>query len=414
MDPDKEIKKLDKCPLCGGELVLKHICVECGAVAGDSDDILLCQVCGAPLSPDNDICPECGTPLAYTEIEEVLYECPLCGSEIPLGADVCPNCGARFEGSELEGLNELVSLEKEFERKKRRLKGSYSGDDIKNMRWIPGVGRVKAETLCRHGYNTLKKITDAKAEVLADIPHIGKKNAKAIKKAISNIDIFQLESSELIDEVIEEEFECPVCGTIVSAFDASCYECGANFEDEGLEEDTIKEVDREKAALSFYDMKLMDSPANHELWFARGAVLARMADYGGALQSFEKCIELDTENRKYWMVRAQMLTNLGRYREAAFSYNRAARLAGGRVEIKRDATSLSEAELVNILFDEGRSNAVCPSCGANIPDNVTICPECGFDLSPAEQSLEVLEMASVTSLEELEDEESVKCSLCGA
>ncbi len=416
LDPEKEIKKLDKCPLCGDILILNYFCSPCRKEIGEEEsEQLSCPVCGAPLEGDEEICPECGSPLAYEEIEEVLYECPLCGSEIPLGTDTCPNCGAKFEGDELEGLNELVSLESEFERKKRRLRGGYTEDDMRNIMKIPGVGRVKAETLCRYGYNTLKRIKEADTQELASIPHIGKKNAKAIKKAVSNIDISQLESSELIEDIIEEEFECPVCGTIVSAFDTSCYECGVDFEDEGIEDDTLKEMDREKAALSFYDIKLMDSPGNHELWFARGAVLARMGDYGGALQSFDRCTELDPDGRKYWMVRAQMLTNLGRYREAAFSYNRAARLAGGWMEIKRDAASLSEEELIDILFEEAHPTAICRSCGARIPGNITICPECGFELLPRQESTELLERAGFSSIEELEvEEEGAKCPLCGA
>ena len=415
LDPKKDIKRLDKCPLCGGDLILTYFCPTCGTevTEGESEQ-LSCPVCGAPLVGDEEFCPECGSPLAYEEVEEVLYECPLCGSEIPLGADTCPNCGAKFEGDELEGLTELVSLESEFERKKRRLRGGYTEEDMRKIMRIPGVGRVKAETLCRYGYNTLKRIKEADTQEIASIPHIGKKNARAIKKAVSNIDISQLEGSELIEEVIEEEFECPVCGTIVSAFDTSCYECGVDFEDEGIEEDALKEVDREKAALSFYDMKLMNSPANHELWFARGAVLARMSDYEGALQSFDRCIELDPKGRKYWMVRAQMLTALGRYREAAFSYSRAAKLAGGQMDIKRDASSLSEEEMIDILFEEAKPTATCPSCGARIPDNITICPECGFDLLPREESTEVLERAGLSSLEELEEEEPTKCPLCGA
>ena len=356
MDPDKTVKKLEICPLCGGKLVLRYFCSNCGTeINEDAEAELICPVCGAAIEDSMDTCPECGTPLAFEEVEEVVYECPLCGSEIPLGADVCPNCGARFEESETEAINEPAIEDKGQERKQRRLKGGYSEEELRNIMKIPGVGRVKAETLCKNGYNTLHKIKNASVKELASIPHIGKKNARNIKKAINNTDISQLEKSELIEDVIEEEFECPVCGTIVSAFDTSCYECGVSFEDETIEEETAKEMDREKAALSFYDMKLMDTPQNPELWFGRGSVLSRMGDYPGALESFEKCIELDPENRKYWMVRAQMLTNLGRYREAAVSYNRAAGLANNREPHSEvaDLSDLSEHELMEFLLEEG-------------------------------------------------------------
>lgn len=70
-------------------------CGECGAPITAEDEecpqcgVDLCPDCGAPLDADDVVCAECGA--------EFTFSCPECGAELPVDAEVCPQCGAEFE-----------------------------------------------------------------------------------------------------------------------------------------------------------------------------------------------------------------------------------------------------------------------------------------------------------------------------
>jgi ribosomal protein L40E len=132
-----------------------------------------CSACGATISADATECPECGEELeritkeeeeevaeekeeeAVEEEEEVVeeYECPTCGASISAEDKVCPECGEEFEEEEVE--EEAPPAEEEEEEK----------------------------------------------------------------------------AAEEEEEEVEEEFECPECGTTVAADATKCPKCGVEFEE---------------------------------------------------------------------------------------------------------------------------------------------------------------------------------------
>ena len=57
-------------------------------VSGDTE--ITCSSCGASLSADAQICPQCGTPVSTPLSDDV---CTFCGSNLPAGVQVCPKCG---------------------------------------------------------------------------------------------------------------------------------------------------------------------------------------------------------------------------------------------------------------------------------------------------------------------------------
>lgn len=49
-----------------------------------------CPACGAAISPDCELCPECG--------QRVVGYCTFCGANLPMDADECPECGISTRG----------------------------------------------------------------------------------------------------------------------------------------------------------------------------------------------------------------------------------------------------------------------------------------------------------------------------
>ncbi|UCE80479.1 MAG: zinc ribbon domain-containing protein [Methanobacteriota archaeon] len=73
-----------------------------------------CPICGALVSLEVTICPNCGAEFEEEEVveevvfeEEELAECPVCGKMISLTISTCPNCGAEFEEEEVEEIIEV-------------------------------------------------------------------------------------------------------------------------------------------------------------------------------------------------------------------------------------------------------------------------------------------------------------------
>jgi len=72
-----------------------RFCGGCGAPITQDDEecpqcgVDLCPDCGAPLGDEDLVCPECGA--------EFTFSCPECGADLPVDVDVCPECGTEFE-----------------------------------------------------------------------------------------------------------------------------------------------------------------------------------------------------------------------------------------------------------------------------------------------------------------------------
>jgi tetratricopeptide (TPR) repeat protein len=314
----------------------------------------------------------------------------MCGALVDQEAKVCPTCGSSF------GLEEAPALkpERELSRRRRKVIGEFEEDDVQEIMRIPGVGRLRAEVLCKAGYTSLIGLNRASVEELAKVRQIGMRTAKSIKEALQMLHLDPAESQRLLEESVEEEFECPVCRTIVSAYDTECMECGSAFErvvqDEGFLEE-IKKVGEDKSSLSLFDMKLLEKPKDTQLWVGRGALLRKMENYEEALKSYSKAIAIRPELKSAWIAKAEILTKLGRLDEAASCYREIVDESATAAGIKLGEEEEAMAALEELIAED------CPSCGSSIPPGSISCSSCGFSLVEEEElPLEALEEDRIT------------------
>lgn len=154
--------------------------------------------------------------------EEKQTICDVCDAEIPVDSKKCPVCGAE--------LNE----------EKKESEDEESLDDV--MEYI--IGEEDDE------------------EILDKIKSIGSTTDESEEESFLEEDILEEEiieerAGEEIEEYKEEEieFECPVCGTIVSAEDSKCPNCGAIFETDEEEIETEK-VDELEDGIDYVEEEL--------------------------------------------------------------------------------------------------------------------------------------------------------------
>ncbi|MFQ5885072.1 MAG: tetratricopeptide repeat protein, partial [Thermoplasmata archaeon] len=380
-------EKKGKCPSCEGKIRPLVTCDICGfsTVREELEPVReeeTCPVCEVPAKVVFE-CEECGDTYPFSKIvpeEERKLVCPMCGAFVDPDAKNCSSCGSSFAVEETE----KIAVEKDRLRKKRRVVGEFEEEDIQEIMRIPGVGRLRAEILCKAGYTSLAKLNRASVEDLARVRQIGQRTAKSIKEALQLMYVEPIESQRLLEELIEEEFECPVCKTIVSAYDGECYECGSIFEREVFDEGFVKEIEKvgeEKSSLSLFDMKLLDNPEDAELWVARGALLKKMGNYKEALKSYDRAIEVRPGLKSAWIAKAEILTNLGKFEEAASCYR-------GIVDESATAAGIEfgEREEAVVALEE-LAMEDCPSCGSPIPLGSRKCPSCGLKLIPEEEAI---------------------------
>jgi hypothetical protein len=386
------------CPSCNGKLLPLISCDSCGVktvreALQPVQEAEKCPVCENSAKIVFE-CEECHETYSFNDImpeKEEKYICPMCGGFVEPDAKDCPSCGSSFavEVSEDEEPRE------ERLRRQRKVVGEYVEEDVLEIMRIPGVGRLRAEVLCRGGYTTLNKLSRASVKELAKVRQIGMTTAKSIKEALQMMYVEPMESQRLIEESVEEEFECPVCRTIVSAYDTDCSECGTAFERVVQDEAFIEEMEKvgeEKSSLSLFDMKLLENPKDPELWIARGGLLRKMENYEEALRSYERALAIKPSMKSAWIAKAEILSRLGRLDEAASCYREIVDESATAAGIELGEEEEAMATLEELLAED------CPSCGTLIPLGSNTCPSCGLEFvaSAEELPLESLEEDIVT------------------
>ncbi len=201
--------------------------------------------------------------------------------------------------------------EEELEDEKDRLVEKELEELVK----LKGIGPLKAKILYDSGFTDLRALKHATVVELMKIRGIGRKAAGEIKSELQHIDLMEVKQHELKAEDVDTEFQCPLCATITSAFESSCYECGTIFET-----DVEEGEDSDRLALSYYDSKLLRTPDNHDLWYARGATLMKMEDFNLALKSFDRALEINPEFQTAWVSKAEVYNRLGDPIKAAECY----------------------------------------------------------------------------------------------
>lgn len=291
-----------ECPSCFGRLMPLSVCASCNSVLVrdglvDVGPEIDCEDCDAT-NPTHFVCSACNSRFPYADIVKASgLTCPVCQSPVPLRAELCPACGAVLPTPVGIG-----------GRRPRRILGEYREEDLQELARIAGVGRQRAEALCRAGFNALWKIVRASPADLARVKGFRGKVASQVKDALRDVTIIRKPRSR--EQVLSEESTCPLCGAVTSPFATRCYDCGARFDDEEIDEEFLAEVahEEDRALLAYYDVRLMESAADAPLHYARGILLHAMGRPADALASFDRTLELDPENKKAVQAKARALT----------------------------------------------------------------------------------------------------------
>src|SRR3990172_12171848 len=278
--------EIGDCPLCFGRLLPLSTCQSCNSVVAregldEVEPTIVCEDCGAT-NPTHFVCSACSARFPFGDIVKAEGPtCPVCHNPVPAGAELCPHCSAVLPVAGVAG-----------GRMKRRIRGEYADDDVHEVGRIPGVGRAKSEALCGAGYNALWKIQRASEADLARVKGIGPKSAAAIKDSLRFLLLVGGKKSK--EEVLSEEHECPLCGTVTSLFADRCHGCGALFDEEELDEGFRKEVEQEpdKGILAYYDVRLLEHPESVPLPSARAILPLSMGRPTEALAGLDRVLEL--------------------------------------------------------------------------------------------------------------------------
>jgi tetratricopeptide (TPR) repeat protein len=196
--------------------------------------------------------------------------------------------------------------------------------ELEELVKLPGIGPLRAKILFEAGYTDLRKLKQASVVELMNIRGIGRKAAGEIKTALREHTLEEIRETQLTEETVGSEFQCELCGTIVSAYETSCYECGCMFKKDGA-----NETDSDRLALSYYDSKLLRTPDNKDLWYARGATLVKMNDLEHAISSFNRALEIDPSFQAAWMSKADVYNKMGDASKAAECYSHIITSASG-------------------------------------------------------------------------------------
>lgn len=118
-------------------------------------------------------------------------------------------------------------------------------------------------------------------------------------------------------------------------------------------------------ALDAIESALDEDPTRSDDWCARGEILFALEEKGKALESVDKCLELDRQNGKAWAIRAKVLSEThGQSSEALKAAIHAVALDAGGTELIMLKSDLLEAEGEQLKSDESLEKSL-----SKHPDN---------------------------------------------
>src|SRR2546428_636078 len=387
------------CLNCASKVVPVSICNACGTVASradlaEVDRRMECQECKAT-NPTQFACDNCSTRFLFEEVAgppKEQFACLLCGTFIEADARSCSACGAVYE----EEAPPVSVVKKEHP--KRKIRGEFTDGEVEDIARIPGVGRAKAEALCRAGYNALWKIKRASEDELGRVRQIGPKSAKAIKESLKFILLLPRRKSK--EDLLAGVHACPLCGCITSLFAKSCPDCGAVFDEEEMDDELLREVrgEHEKGLLAFYDVHGEETPDDADLWYARALLLIDMGELPEALKSIDTAARLNPASRRVMTVRARVLSSMQETTQSAQALRQSLTGLIQKAEPPVHVVETPDIEDPEAMatFDALESLSAlaekqCPTCGEPVLPDARVCPACGKKLEPVSTLRELAE-----------------------
>src|SRR3989454_1129868 len=341
-----------------------------------------CNACGGKLFPFI-LCESCGAATILREARQLENQatCPECGARNPWQL-ICDQCHSRFRAPAAEEAPPSANLGTKPEtvaapagRPKRRINGESDPASLVHLLKILGLDPSRAQALIDRGYDALWKIARASVDELARIPEVG---PVAARKMLASLHLIKYAPPRRTKELIaQDEYECPLCGCITSAFAPACLECGAAFDEEEMDE-AIREQfasEGDAALLAFYDARLAEKPEDPDLLYARGLLLQTMGRTDEAIETLDQAAAAAPDERKIKVAQLRIQAKELRRPDAA------EKLRSTASALLDDVAWDQEIAQLDHLISEAETT--CPSCGSTVPGNVALCPACGARLAGA-------------------------------
>ncbi len=351
------------------------------------DEFPPCSACGGRLLPLVR-CDSCGSESILRDVRKLDWTapCAACGTFNPWQF-VCDECHSRFPAP---GTPAKPSSPKETQevsagapgRPKRRIKGEVDTSALLDLLKVLGLDPSRSQAIIDHGYDALWKLAGASQEDLARIPEVG---PVAARKMLASLHLIRYSPPHGTKELIlQEEYACPLCGCITSAFAPECLDCGASFDEEEMDESIRREfaAEGDGVLLAFYDGRLAETPADPDLLYARALLLHSLGRNDEAIELLDRAATTAPDTRKIKV--AQMRIQAKEFRKP----NVAEKLRSTASKLIADVAWDQEVAQLDHLISQAGS--VCPSCGAAVPGEMALCPSCGERLAgvPREPVLE--------------------------
>jgi len=347
---------LAPCNACGGHVLPLVLCERCGAATILRDARSLDSAAA---------CAECGTFNPWQLI------CDQCHTRFPAPVD---RAGARATSPPTEPAGEIVSAASHpAGRAKRRIKGDVDPHALIDLLKIIGLDASRAQALVDRGYDALWKIARATEDALARIPEVG---PIAARKMIASFHLLNYSPPKRTKESIaQDEYECPLCRCLTSAFAPHCIECGATFDEEEMDEDIRRSFAEEgdTALAAFYAGRLSERPDDSELWYAQGLLLESLGRPDEAIAALDRAASKAPDSKKVKVAQLRLQAKHLRKPEVA------AKLRSTASALLDDVAWEQEVAQLDQLISQAEQ--ACPHCGAMVPAEMALCPSCGMRLS---------------------------------
>ena len=343
------------------------------------DSLSACEVCGGKRYPLI-LCEACGAGSVLRDLPELdrTAACSECGAANPwqLICDTCENRTPAPDFVESPPVAQGPKSERSAgppQRPRRRVKGDVDTRALMDLLKVLGLDASRAHALIDRGYDAVWKIARANEETLARIPEVG---PIAARKMLASFHLLKYSPPKRTKESIaQDEYVCPLCGCVTSAFAAACVECGAVFDEEEMEEDVRHAfaVEGISALLAFYEGRLAEKPEDWELSYARGLLLESLGRIDEAIASLEDAGSKAPDAKKVRVAQLRMRARAARKPEGA------AKLRSTAKDLLEDVAWEEEvAQLDRVISKAERE---CPSCGTIVPAEMALCPSCGARLT---------------------------------
>ena len=344
------------------------------------DDLPACSACGGKVFPVV-LCNTCGavTILRSAQSLERMARCADCGQVNPWQL-ICDQCHTQFPapagvaGLASPPVDPQADVANPTPRPSRRIKGDIDRHAVMDLLKVLGLDASRAQALIDRGYDAPWKIARAKEDQLARIPEVG---PIAARKMVASFHLLNYAPPKRTKEsVAQDEYECPLCGCVTSAFSSDCLECGAPFDEEEMEEDIRRAFAQEGSAalVAFYDGRLAKRPDDAELLYARGLLLDSLGRVDEAVASLDLAVSAAPDVKKIKVAQLRLQAKLFQKPEAA------TKLRSTASALLDDIAWEEEVAQLDRMITEAERE--CPHCGAAVPAEMALCPSCGLRLSP--------------------------------